>query len=177
MKREQKKLKYLVFLSLLVSVAMILSYLESLIPPIVPIPGVKLGLANAATLFALYVLGIPEALGVSAIRILLSGILFGNPVSLIYSAAGGALSLLGSVLLKKSGFFSPIGVSAAAGVLHNVGQMIAVVLVLENAALASYVFPLILSGTVSGALVGVVSGMLIARLSAASEKFKSSSQR
>ena len=164
--RRDKKLdtRYTVTMALLVSVAMICSYVESLIPPLVAVPGVKLGLANAVTLMCLYLVGTGSAVTVSLFRIGLSALLFGNPVSFIYSLAGGALSLVGSVLLKKSGLFSPVGVSAVSGVLHNVGQMIAVSFVMSNAALMGYLPVLLISGTIAGVCVGLVSGFVIARL-------------
>lgn len=164
--RRDKKLdtRYTVTMALLVSVAMICSYVESLIPPLVAVPGVKLGLANAVTLLCLYLLGPGSAITVSLMRIGLSALLFGNTVSFIYSIAGGALSLVGSVLLKKTGLFSPVGVSAVSGVLHNVGQMIAVSFVMSNAALMGYLPVLLISGTIAGVLVGVVAGLIISRL-------------
>lgn len=157
-------------LGMMIAFAMILSYLETLIPPFVAIPGVKLGLANAATLLALYTLGAPSAVCVSLLRIGLSSLLFGNAVGFIYSISGGALSLCVAVLLKKSGMFSPVGISAAGGVAHNVGQVLAVMAVMGNAGLISYLPPLLISGVVFGVAVGVLSGILISRVSKIIEK-------
>ena len=162
--RSTRHTKYAVTLAMLTAAAMICSYLESRIPPFVPVPGVKLGLANAVTLLALFSLDIRSAITVSILRISLSALLFGNPVSFIYSISGGALSLVASVLLKRIASFSPIGISAAAGVFHNVGQMIAVAAVMGNAGLFGYLPVLLVSGTVAGALVGLAAGIVISRI-------------
>ena len=153
--------KKLTTLALLISVAMILSYIESLIPPLVAVPGVKVGLSNIATVFALYALGAPCAVTVSVVRVLLSSLLFGNFVSLIYSAAGALLALTFMVLLRRIGTFSSVGVSVVGGVAHNAGQIIAACIVMENAAIALYLPPLIISGTLAGVAIGAVSGILV----------------
>jgi heptaprenyl diphosphate synthase len=152
--------KKLATLSILISVAMILSYVESLIPPLVAVPGVKLGLSNIATVFALYTLGAPSAVTVSIVRVLLSALLFGNFVSLIYSISGAILALAFMILLRSFAPFSSVGVSVVGGVAHNVGQIIAACLVMESAAIALYLPPLIISGTVAGVAIGIVSGIL-----------------
>lgn len=154
----------MVTLSALIAVAMILSYVESLVPAFVAIPGVKMGLSNIATVFALYSLGWPCAICVSVVRVFLSALLFGNFVSLIYSISGAALALLAMILLKKFNLFSSIGVSVAGGVMHNAGQIIAACIVMENAAISLYIIPLVISGTVSGVVIGVAAGVLVERI-------------
>ena len=156
--------KKMVILSALVAVAMILSYIESLVPTFVAVPGVKMGLSNIATVFALYTLGWPYAIIVSLIRVLLSALLFGNAVSLIYSLSGAALALLVMILLKKFNLFSTVGVSVAGGVCHNAGQIIAACIVMENAAISLYILPLIISGTIAGVVIGTVAGILVNRV-------------
>ena len=146
---------------------MILSYVESLIPPLVAVPGVKLGLSNIATVFALYTLGAPAAVTVSVIRVLLSSLLFGNSVSLIYSLSGAALALAFMLLLRRVSVFSTVGVSVAGGVAHNAGQIIAACLVMENAAIAIYLPPLIISGTLAGVAIGIAAGVIVKK----TEKF------
>ena len=148
-------------LSILISVAMILSYIESLVPPLVAVPGVKLGLSNIATVFALYTLGAPAAVTVSVLRVLLSALLFGNFVSLLYSISGAALALAFMLLLKRISVFSTVGVSVAGGVAHNAGQIIAACFVMENAAIAVYLPPLVISGTLAGVAIGAASGVLV----------------
>lgn len=156
--------KKLTALSALIAVAMILSYVESLVPAFVAVPGVKMGLSNIATVFALYTLGWPSAICVSLVRVLLSSLLFGNFVSLIYSLSGAALALLTMILLKRFGCFSSVGVSVVGGVSHNAGQIIAACIVMENAAISLYIIPLIISGTISGVVIGLAAGMLVTRI-------------
>ena len=164
MRRSSLYIRRLVTLSALIAVAMILSYIEAMIPAFVAVPGVKMGLSNIATVFALYTLGWPYAICVSVVRVVLSALLFGNAVGLIYSLAGAALALLGMILLKKLGNFSSIGVSVVGGVLHNAGQIIAACIVMKTAAVSVYLIPLIVTGTISGVLIGVVSGLLVERI-------------
>jgi heptaprenyl diphosphate synthase len=154
----------MVTLSALIAVAMILSYVESMIPAFVAVPGVKMGLSNIATVFALYFLGWPYAICVSLVRVCLSALLFGNVVGLIYSLSGAALALLVMILLKNFDLFSNVGVSVAGGICHNAGQIIAACIVMKTSAISVYFIPLVISGTVSGVLIGVVSGMLVERL-------------
>ena len=156
--------KKLTALSALIAVAMILSYVESLVHAFVAVPGVKMGLSNIATVFALYTLGWPSAICVSLVRVLLSSLLFGNFVSLIYSLSGAALALLTMILLKRFGCFSSVGVSVVGGVSHNAGQIIAACIVMENAAISLYIIPLIISGTISGVVIGLAAGMLVTRI-------------
>ncbi len=156
--------KRLVTLSALIAVAMILSYIESLIPAFVAVPGVKVGLSNIATVFALYALGWPYAIIVSVIRVLLSALLFGNVVGLIYSLSGAALALLVMILLKRIDKFSSVGVSVAGGVCHNIGQVLAACVVMDTSAIALYIIPLTLSGTIAGVIIGIASGNLVERV-------------
>lgn len=156
--------KQLVTLSALIAVAMILSYVESMIPAFVAVPGVKIGLSNIATVFALYALGWPYAICVSVVRVFLSSLLFGNFVSLIYSLSGAALALISMILLKKLDKFSSIGVSVVGGVCHNIGQVLAACIVMETAAIAVYIVPLLVSGTVAGVVIGIIAGNLVERV-------------
>ena len=164
MRRSTLDTKRMVTLSALIAVAMILSYVESMIPAFVAVPGVKMGLSNIAAVFALYFLGWPYAICVSLVRVCLSALLFGNVVGLIYSLSGAALALLVMILLKNFDLFSNVGVSVAGGICHNAGQIIAACIVMKTSASSVYFIPLIISGTVSGVLIGVVSGMLVERL-------------
>lgn len=164
MRKNTLDTKNMVTISSLIAVAMILSYIESLVPAFVAVPGVKMGLSNIATVFALYTLGWPYAICVSVVRVFLSALLFGNFVSLIYSISGAALALLAMIVLKKFNVFSSIGISVGGGVCHNAGQIIAACIVMENAALSLYIIPLIISGTLAGVVIGVVAGMLVERI-------------
>lgn len=147
---------------LLISLALVLSYLESLLPPLW-VPGVKLGLPNLVVVFALYRLSLRSACVISFIRVVLVSILFGNGMSLAYSAAGAGLSLAVMGSLQKSGAFSSTGVSVAGGVAHNAGQILVAMAVLETSQLAFYLPPLCLFGTVAGIVIGLGAGVLVRR--------------
>lgn len=149
---------------LFLALALVASYIETLIPINLGIPGVKLGLANGVVMVLLYMVSAKQAYALSISRIILSGFLFGNLMMIAYSMAGGLLSLTVMVLLKRFGGFSPIGVSVAGGVAHNLGQLIVAMLVLETSRLAYYFPVLLISGTIAGILIGIISGELIRRL-------------
>ena len=151
-------------MGLLVALSMILSYVESLIPAFVAVPGVKVGLANIVVIFALYTLGPIEALIVSLLRVILSSFLFGSVLSLLYSISGALLSLGGMILMKKLKIFSTTVVSVTGGVLHNVGQILVACLVLETDVLLYYLPVLILSGVITGAVIGIIASLVIKRL-------------
>ena len=155
--------KKLTTLGLSVALALILSYVESLLPPLMAVPGVKVGLPNIVILFLLYRYGWQEAGAVSFLRLLLTAALFTGFAAFFYGLAGAVLSLLGSALLKRSSRFSPLGVSVAGGVLHNLGQIAVAALVLDSGYIFAYFPVLLLSGTVAGALVGLLARVLIQR--------------
>lgn len=164
-KNSKLDTKKLTLLSALIAVAMILSYVESLIPAFITVvPGVKIGLSNIATVFTLYTLGWPYAIIVSVIRVFLSTLLFGNITGLIYSVCGAALALVVMILLKKLNIFSTVGVSVAGAVCHNIGQVAASCVVLKTAALMYYVIPLLITGSVAGVLIGIAAGNLVKRI-------------
>lgn len=148
---------------LIAALALVLSYLESLVPSL-GVPGVKLGLPNIAIVFALYRLGWRDACIISLVRVFLVFLLFGNGAGLAYSLAGAALSLSLMGLLKKTGRFSSVGVSVAGGVAHNAGQILVAMALLETSRLAWYLPVLWVSGTVAGVLIGIVSGGLVERV-------------
>ena len=120
------------FFGVFVALALIFSYVESLIPIQIGIPGVKLGLANLIIVIALYKMSLKEAYLLSVTRVVLSGFIFGNLFSILYSLAGGLLSLSVMALLKKHGDFSVIGISIAGGVSHNIGQLAIAMVVVET---------------------------------------------
>jgi len=149
---------------LLIALAFILSYVEALIPPPVPIPGIKLGLANLVVLAGLYAMGVKEAFVLSFIRIILVGLTFGNMSTMLFSLAGGILSWLVLALLKQVKGFSQVGVSVAGGVSHNIGQIITAIFVTENINIIYYLPFLLLSGLITGAVIGVLGAMIIKRI-------------
>jgi len=155
--------KKIAYTGLLVAVAFLLSYIESLLPLSLGIPGVKLGLANLAVFAALYITDTKKAYFVAVARIVLVAFTFGNMFSLIYSIVGGLLSLTLMVVCRKNKVFSRVGVSIVGGVSHNIGQIIVAIIVLETPELIWYLPALLISGTVAGALIGFVGAMLLER--------------
>ena len=149
-----------VTLAMLVAAAMVLAYVESLMPAFFTVPGVKVGLANAVTLFALYVLDTRGAACISFMRVALAALLFGSAVSFIYSASGAALSLLVMIGARRLGRFSPVGVSVLGGVAHNVGQVMAAAVTMESVGIFYYLAPLLISGTLAGTFIGILTGIL-----------------
>lgn len=158
------KTKKVTVMGLSVAVAMILSFVESQIPAFVAIPGVKMGLANIAVVFALYKLGWKEAAVISLIRVFLVSLLFGTGATLFYSVAGAVLSLLGMILLKATGLFSTVAVSVTGGVLHNVGQIAMACYLLGTNKLSYYLPFLMLSGILAGIVIGIVAAILVKRI-------------
>ena len=158
------KTKKLVTLAVTISMAMILSFVESRIPAFVAIPGVKVGLANIAVIFALYKMGWREAISVSVIRVLLVALLFGSVVSLAYSIAGAVISLSLMILLKKLGIFTEVAVSVVGGITHNIGQILIAFLLLETSVVFYYLPFLLVSGVIAGIAVGIASALLIKRI-------------
>lgn len=149
-------------LGFLLALALILSYVESLIPFSFGIPGIKLGLPNLIVLLLQCgrneeqtAGGEREALLVNALRIVLSGFLFSNLYAILYALAGAAFSFLAMIIGRRSKRFSVVGVSVLGGVFHNVGQLLVAMAVVETLAVAYYVPFLIVAGTVTGALLGV----------------------
>lgn len=146
------------------ALALIFSYVETLIPIQFGIPGVKLGLANLIIVIALYRMKLSEAYLLSVVRVLLAGFIFGNYFSIIYSLAGGLLSLTVMALLRKKGGFSVIGVSIAGGVFHNIGQLIVASVIVETFSVMYYVPVLLIAGLVTGLLIGIASDGMLKRL-------------
>jgi heptaprenyl diphosphate synthase len=146
------------------ALALIFSYLESLIPIRFGIPGIKLGLANLLTVILLYKRNAREALLLSVVRVILSGFLFGNLFSIVYSLAGGILSLFVMAVLKGTGRFSVMGVSAAGGVFHNMGQLLVAMAAVETYRVGYYFPVLLIAGVVTGLLIGTVAEQVLKRL-------------
>lgn len=162
--------KKLANMAMLVALAMIFSYVENLIPINFGVPGMKLGVANLVTVTGLYFLKTPEVLAVSVLRVLLTGFIFGNGMSIIYSLAGGILSFLVMALMKRLKGFSVAGVSIAGGVSHNIGQIIVASIVVENLKLVYYLPALLIAGTVTGFVMGMISKKLLPIVKRESER-------
>lgn len=158
-----KKTKRLVLLAMLTAVAMILSYVESLLPS-VGIPGVKMGLANIAVIFALFRFGWKEAAALSLVRVVLASLLFGSVGAMLYSLAGAVLSLAVMALLRRIDRFSTVGISVAGGAAHNAGQILMAMLILQTKQLLGYLPVLAVSGIAGGVLTGLAAALLIRRI-------------
>ena len=157
------KTKKVAMLGLTIALAMIMSYIEALVPLSFAVPGIKMGLANIVIIFLLYKFSMKEAVLVSIIRVILVSLLFSNVMAMWYSLAGAALSLSVMWVLKKIDKFSVIGVSVAGGIMHNVGQIIMAVILLGTEQIALYLPVLIITGTATGVIIGIVSGLVINR--------------
>ncbi len=149
------------YIGTLLAFSLILSYIESLIPFYFGIPGAKLGLANFAILFTLYLYGWKEALLVDILKVLLSGFMFGNLFMILYSMAGAICSFIVMCLLKKTRHFSIMGVSVGGGVCHNIGQLLIAVLVTQTPGVLYYLPVLLVLGTVTGLLIGLITSKVL----------------
>lgn len=146
------------------ALALIFSYIETLIPIQFGVPGIKLGLANLIIVIVLYRTGWREALLLSVVRVVLAGFIFGNLFSIVYSLAGGIFSLAVMALLKKTERFSVIGISIAGGVCHNIGQLIVAMVVVETYQVGYYLPVLLIAGVITGAVIGAVAGEVLKRI-------------
>ena len=153
------------YLGLLCAAAVLLGYVEALVPVFTTVPGMKLGLPNLAIVMVLYLYSWKEAALVSVVRIGINGLLFGNFFSFCFSMAGGLLSLLCMALVKRLNVLDCTGVSLVGGITHNAGQIAVAILLVENVRIAYYFIPLTITGLVAGVLIGLLSGVLIHRLS------------
>ncbi len=141
-----------------------LSYLESLIPPLTSIPGIKLGLANLAVIFVLYKFGVKSAATVSLMRVFISFFLFGSVLSLAYSFSGALFSITVMAVMKKSGKFSEIGVSVAGAIMHNIAQILVAVLIFSVTEILFYLPVLMISAVISGIFIGVAGAVTVRRI-------------
>ena len=161
---NRKRIKRITLLALCTSVALLLSYVEMLLPPIFTgIPGIKMGLPNIAIMLVLYRAGEKEAVTVSFIRLLIVSLLFGNFTMFLYSLAGAVLSLSVMILLKKLDILSTVGVSVAGALMHNVGQTIVAMLLMQTAQIGYYMIVLSVTGAISGIFIGLAGGLVINR--------------
>lgn len=167
-----QKTSRLTLLAVLLSLALILGYVESLIPIMPGVPGVKLGLSNIVLLISLYVLGVKETIILMFLKVLLSTALFGNVSVMLYSLAGGILSVAAMVIGKKLLKLSIIGTSVLGGVFHNVGQVALAAIVLHSPSLLKLYMPvLMLVGILTGVLTGIVAKLILKHLKVFTKKF------
>lgn len=161
------KAKTTALLGLFTALAMILAYVEVLLPPLYSaVPGIKMGLPNIIIIFLLYRRGAGSAAVVSLLRMVLITILFGNGMTFLYSLAGGILSLLVMTVLRRWDILSVVGVSVAGGVSHNVGQVLMAMLLLESTELGYYLAILTVTGVVAGVFIGLAGSLLVKKIPA-----------
>lgn len=163
MKRKMKTNRLTLY-ALFVSLALIFSYIETLIPMPFFAPGMKLGLANIVIIVILYKMSVKDAYIISIIRILAVALLFGNAFSLAYSFAGGIVSLTVMTLLKQHSKLSITGVSIAGGITHNIAQIGVAAILLDTAELIYYLPVLLITGSVTGLLIGILGGLTLSKL-------------
>ncbi|MCR5742725.1 MAG: Gx transporter family protein [Lachnospiraceae bacterium] len=159
-----RKSQTIALYGVLTALALVFGYIESVLPVFVFVPGMKLGLSNILVVFALYRLGDKSAMAINLIRIVISSMLFGNVVSLIYSLAGGMLSTIVMIILKHINVFNIVTVSVVGGICHNVGQIIAAAILMSTSAIMYYLAVLWISGMVFGALIGLLAGVIVRRI-------------
>lgn len=161
---RNSKARRVALYGMLTALAFILSYVESLVPVTLGIPGVKLGLANLVVVIALYTLDLKGAFVISVVRIVLSGLTFGGLFSMLYSLAGGLLSFAVMAILSRKKVFGTVGVSVCGGVAHNIGQLLVAMAVLETESVWYYFPVLLISGSVAGVLIGLLGGWMTGRV-------------
>lgn len=161
----KQRSKAIAFTGLCTALALVLAYVEVLLPPLFPaLPGVKMGLPNIILIFLLYRAGAKTAMLVSLMRIVLVTVLFGNWMAFLYSLAGGVLSLVLMILLRRWDVLSTIGVSIVGGVTHNVGQILMAILLLNTVQIGYYLVVLTVTGALAGVLIGVCGSLLIKKI-------------
>ena len=164
-RKNASRIKRITFLALFASLALLLSYVEMSLPPIFTgVPGIKMGLPNIVIILILYRFGIKEAAIVSFVRLLIVSILFGNITMFWYSLAGSVLSLAVMGILKKLDILSTVGVSVAGAIMHNVGQMIVAMLLMQTSEIGYYMIVLSITGTIAGIFIGLCGALLHKRL-------------
>ncbi len=157
-----QKTKKLTFLALLAALSIILSFIETLLPPVyAAVPGIKIGLANIITVLLLYKFSIKDTATVTLVRVLTVALLFGNLMTLSYSIAGAVLSITVMALLKKTNLFSTVGVSIAGGVAHNLGQILVAIAITSTLEIGYYMIFLCISGVLSGTLIGIAGALVL----------------
>lgn len=157
--------KKVAYLGLMTCLAIILGYVEMLIPFNFGIPGIKLGIANIISIYVLYTSGVKESFIVLILRIILTGFLFGNMFGIIYSLCGGILSLIVMSVIYRFNIFTMSGVSIIGGVFHNIGQLIVAMIIVDNLSVAFYFPVLMISGIITGLLVGIAANIIHIRVS------------
>lgn len=163
---KHQDIRKMVLIAIMTAFAVTLHFVEGLFPLPVAIPGIKLGLSNIVSLVALYLFGPASAFAILILRVIMTSFLYSGLSSLIFSIAGGLLSVAAMTLfwkLKEKGF-SIVSASVAGGVFHNIGQILAAAVVMRTSAVFYYLPVLIISGVATGIVTGIVSGIIVPRL-------------
>ncbi|MCT4605122.1 MAG: Gx transporter family protein [Marinisporobacter sp.] len=164
-KREYKmsKTQKMIFISLLVSQAIVLSFIEKMIPLNFSIPGAKLGLANIITLTSLYLFSFKETFAIILLRTIMAAFIGGSVSGFLYSISGAILSFLIMYLLMRMSLekISTIGISVVGAVFHNLGQLLMAAFIIQNLRLVIYLPMLMLTGVVTGMVVGITVKFLL----------------
>lgn len=161
MKNQYKTAETVAIVGVMAAFAAILSYVEAIISFSIWIPGVKIGLANIAIVVVLHLYGAKEALAVNVVRIIVVGLLFGNMFSIFFSLAGALTSFITMVLVKKTDWFTILGVSVTGGVAHNLGQMIVASIVVDTYSVLYYMPALMIAGIITGIVIGIVGNLIV----------------
>lgn len=149
-------------MAMMTALAVLLGYVESLFPPPVPVPGIKLGLANAIIILELYTEGTKQMWMVSMLKVILCTVLFGSVTSFVYSLCGAVVSLVVMMLAKRTSLFSVMGVSSLGGIFHNLGQLVCAYLFIGKGALL-HIPVLCLCGAACGVMTGFAAQIIIKR--------------
>ena len=161
----RNKTKKIALLGVLTTLALVLSYLETLLPPLSTVaPGIKIGLPNIVIVLLLYRFGVVETVVVSIMRVFIVSLLFGNVMTLAYSLVGAILSITLMKLMMKIKLFSEVGVSVVGGISHNLGQILVAIFLFDTVQIGYYMIILSITGTIAGVVTGIISSILLKKL-------------
>lgn len=159
--KEKISVKKIAIIAIFVTLALVLSYVDSLIPLAIMVPGIKIGLANIVIILSLYMIGEKETILISTIRVILSSLLFGTMLTFAYSMTGAILSLIIMIILKKRTTLATMTISIIGAVSHNIGQIIMAVIIMSTKEIIYYLPILMITGVISGTIIGVLASLLI----------------
>ncbi len=171
MAKHKHSVQRIALCGLLTALMLVLGYVESMLPAVPGIPGIKLGLSNGVLIFAIYLLDIPTAFALMALKIVLSGLMFSGVSAMMYAAAGGLLSMIAMSLLSHVKGLHMVTVSMAGGAMHNAGQVLMAMLVLQTPKLIYYLAILLVVGLVTGLLIGLAANIAIRHLKSSKIRF------
>ena len=164
MSKNRWDAKKIAYMGMFIAAAMVFSYIESLIPVNIAVPGVKLGLANLVTIVVMFRMNARAAWMVSLVRVFLSALLFGNLSVMVYSLAGALLSLIVMTVCMKLRFFGLVGTSILGAVSHNAGQIVMAAFLMRSGNIMLYIPVLCISGTIAGVCIGLAGAVLVKNL-------------